>query len=156
MSFVVIGESLIDDVEREHTRTTHPGGSPLNVAVGLARLDREVTLVTRIGDDDAGTLISDFLHESGVNLYPGSVDSHPTSTAYAQLDQHGNATYTFDLLSNYPPPAMDLIESAPRLVHIGSIGAHLEPGATVLRSWLESFNGHCTVSYDPNVRMSLM
>ncbi|WP_216398187.1 PfkB family carbohydrate kinase [Arcanobacterium phocae] len=156
MSFMVIGESLLDDVQRDHTHTTHPGGSPLNVALGLARLERSVTLVTRIGNDDAGTDIAHFLTAAGVKLYPGSIDNRPTSVAHAQLDEFGNASYTFDLLSDYPMPRCDTDVTKPRLVHIGSIGAHQEPGATTLRKWLECLDGHSTVSYDPNVRMALM
>lgn len=156
MTFMVIGESLLDDVQRGSIHTTHPGGSPLNVAVGLARLERNVTLVTRIGDDDPGADIADYLAESGVRLYPGSIDEHPTSIAYAQLNELGNASYTFDVRSDYPLPHCDGISPKPRLVHIGSLGAHLEPGATALRSWLECLGGHSTVSYDPNVRLSMM
>ena len=44
MRALVIGEALIDIVEREGRVTgEHVGGSPLNVAVGLARLGREST-----------------------------------------------------------------------------------------------------------------
>ncbi|HYR13686.1 MAG TPA: PfkB family carbohydrate kinase, partial [Mycobacterium sp.] len=49
---LVIGEALIDIVEREGKITgEHVGGSPLNVAVGLARLDRGVDFLTHIGND---------------------------------------------------------------------------------------------------------
>lgn len=102
-SFVVIGESLLDEVQRGTLRTIHPGGAPLNVAVGLARLERDVTLITRIGQDDDGETIIRFLTDSAVRLYPGSIDHHPTSTAHAQLDPHGNASYTFDVRSDFPP-----------------------------------------------------
>ena len=47
----IIGESLIDVVNSEGRISEHPGGSPLNVAVGLARLGRDVELATWIGDD---------------------------------------------------------------------------------------------------------
>lgn len=113
-SFMVIGESLLDEVQRGNVRTTHPGGAPLNVAAGLARLERDVTLVTRIGGDDDGETIINFLADSGVRLYPGSIDSHPTSIAHAQLDVHGNASYTFDLRSDFPqPPAGGSTQTTP-------------------------------------------
>ena len=58
-SFVVVGESLIDIVVPADggTRENAVGGSCLNVAVGLARLDVPTTLVTRIGEDDLGALV---------------------------------------------------------------------------------------------------
>ncbi len=50
----MIGEALIDIVERDgQVIGEHVGGSPLNVAVGLARLGRGVDFLTHIGDDSA-------------------------------------------------------------------------------------------------------
>jgi fructokinase len=39
----------------------HVGGSPLNVAVGLARLGRGVDFLTYIGDDEPGRRIVDYV-----------------------------------------------------------------------------------------------
>ena len=67
--FLVIGESVADIV-REPGRpdATHPGGSPANVAYGLARLGRETALLTEPGADPAGELIAARLREAGVEL----------------------------------------------------------------------------------------
>ena len=44
MRTLVIGESLIDIVHRpDGSAREHVGGSPANVAIGLARLGHEVT-----------------------------------------------------------------------------------------------------------------
>ncbi len=45
---VVVGEALVDVVHRagEDTSAEHPGGSPLNVAYGLGRLEHDVALLT--------------------------------------------------------------------------------------------------------------
>ena len=57
---LVIGEALIDIVERDGKVTgEHVGGSPLNVAVGLARLGRGVDFLTHIGNDARGRRIAD-------------------------------------------------------------------------------------------------
>ena len=57
---LVIGEALIDIVERDgQVIGEHVGGSPLNVAVGLARLGRGVDFLTHIGDDERGRRIAD-------------------------------------------------------------------------------------------------
>ncbi|MFY9262435.1 MAG: carbohydrate kinase [Actinomycetaceae bacterium] len=164
MSFLVIGEALVDKVRRGDTTTTHPGGSPLNVAVGLARLDRQTTLITRIGDDDEGEMIAEYLADNGVRLYPGSIDDHPTSVARVELDDQGDASYTFEVRSSFPDvetvkaqvAAMATDGEIPHAVHIGSVGAHLEPGASQLREWLKALAGKATIFYDPNVRLSLV
>jgi fructokinase len=51
--FVVIGEALVRPVGERGSRmfVAHPGGSPSNVALGLARLGAPVTLMTRLGAD---------------------------------------------------------------------------------------------------------
>ena len=46
---LVIGESVVDVVERDGTTTAHAGGSPLNVAYGLARLGLPTAFAARAG-----------------------------------------------------------------------------------------------------------
>ena len=38
--FLVVGEALVDVIHGPEGAVAHPGGSPTNVAVGLARLSR--------------------------------------------------------------------------------------------------------------------
>ena len=57
--FVVVGEALVDLVGQRGGRTfsAHPGGSPANVALGLARLGAPVRLKTRLGQDAFGQMV---------------------------------------------------------------------------------------------------
>lgn len=43
------------------------GGSPLNIAVGCARLGVKASLLTAVGNDKVGEFIVDFLNKEGVN-----------------------------------------------------------------------------------------
>jgi fructokinase len=58
MSMLVIGKVLVDLFWLTDTDpiTAHPGGSPANVALGLHRLGRAVTLMACWDDDPAGAL----------------------------------------------------------------------------------------------------
>ena len=106
---MVIGESLVDIVVPADGGPRHNalGGSCLNVAVGLARLDVPTTLVTRVGDDDLGSLIVEHLRASDVALSEGSVvPGGKTSTATAHLDAQQAATYDFDLTWDLPPQGL--------------------------------------------------
>jgi fructokinase len=151
---VVVGEALIDIVRDPYGNVEeHVGGSPLNVAAGIARLGHPVDFATTIGSDPHGERIEQFLTERGVHLLRASHTGDPTSTALADLDETGAAAYTFDLHWNLPevPLAADA-----RHIHTGSIGAMLEPGgANVLRA-LRAIRDRGTVSYDPNVRPTIM
>jgi fructokinase len=151
---LVIGEALIDIVERDGRVTgEHVGGSPLNVAVGLARLGRGVDFLTHIGDDVRGRRIIDYVEDSGVQLVSGSATAKRTPTALATLDESGSAQYVFDIdwqLSGTP-------EVAPPLVaHTGSIATVLEPGCRAIAALLDAYHPSATLTYDPNVRPALI
>jgi fructokinase len=161
---LVIGEALIDIVERGHERESstvrdgvtvseHVGGSPLNVAIGLGRLGRDIDFLTHIGRDERGKLIAEYVEASGVQLVSGSQDAAQTPTALARLDASGAATYEFDIewrLSGTP-------EVAPPLVaHTGSIAAFLDPGCLATAALLDAYRTSATITYDPNVRPALI
>jgi fructokinase len=147
---LVIGEALMDIVEHRGA-VEHVGGSPLNVAVGLARLGRDVDFLTHIGNDGRGQRISAYVEASGAQLVPGSVSAGRTPTAVATIADDGSATYTFDVdwqLSGTPPVA------PPLFVHTGSIAAVREPGCLAVAALLDAYRVSASVSFDPNVRPS--
>jgi fructokinase len=150
----VIGEALIDIVERDGRVTgEHVGGSPLNVAVGLARLGRDVDFLTHIGTDARGRTIRDYIESSGAQLVPGSQSASRTSTAAAVLDASGSATYSFDLdwqLSGTPEVA------PPIVIHTGSIAAVLEPGCLATKALVDAYHLSATFTFDPNIRPALI
>lgn len=150
---LVVGESLVDVTQTPgRPDAKHPGGSPMNVAVGLARLGVPTALATQLGADDHGERVRAHLVESGVGLAP-TASSGPTATATARLDAHGHATYEFDLrwdLSELPDPA----DYA--LLHVGSIGAWMPPGAQAVADLVaRARTAGVAVSFDPNVRPAL-
>lgn len=152
--FLVIGESLIDLIAEPEpgTFTAHPGGSPFNVAVGLARLGRPVTLATEFGDDHFGRLIDLRLRHDGVAVRRRT---EPTSIAIAALDPAGSAEYDFRFSWRLDADTVGPIEAA-ACVHTGSLACVVEPGATeVLAAVRAARRRGVTISFDPNVRPSL-
>ncbi|MFF2658285.1 carbohydrate kinase [Kitasatospora sp. NPDC058032] len=155
--FVVIGECVADVVRTDGAPdTVHPGGSPANVAYGLARLGEPVGLLTELADDPYGRLIRAHLEPAGVTLLrePSAAATGPrTPSAVVRLDAEGRAHYTFDI--GWTLPAGDL-PVPPGHLHIGSIAAVTPPGAAAVLALVERWHGRATVSYDPNVRPALM
>ncbi|TDD15179.1 carbohydrate kinase [Kribbella turkmenica] len=160
---LVVGEALVDIVGTAAGRTTRngngkpkatPGGSPANVAVGLARLGVPTELVTRFGTDPYGDQLGAHLFGNGVQLAPGSVDpGFRTSTATASLDAAGVASYQFDI--TWEPPALSLTRGCPA-IHTGSIATVLEPGAKAILAFLKSMTDQpVTVTLDPNARPTI-
>lgn len=153
----VIGEALIDEVISDTApQRAHVGGSPLNVAVGLARLGHPTQFLGRFGDDEFGRQIHAHLRDNSV-LAPLQPDAHPTSVASARLDPVGGARYTFQLAWELP----DLTEQenlfeGTTLVHTGSIAAMLTPGAEDVLAAVRHARPFATISYDPNCRPTII
>jgi fructokinase len=151
----VIGESLVDiisDPRRPQDVRAHPGGSPLNVAVGAARLGLATNLVTHYAADRYGLMIEGHLLANGVTVVRGG--SAPTSTATATLNPDGAATYAFDIgwdINGASLPALAAVEASEH-VHTGSIAAVLAPGDQATLALVKAARRHATISYDPNCR----
>jgi fructokinase len=155
--FVVVGEALVDLVGQRGSRAfvAHPGGSPANVALALSRLENQVALVTRLGQDSFGEMLRSHLTTSGVRVDGGADAGVRTSLAVASLAA-GVASYDFRI-------EWDIGELAPlpaetRCVHTGSLATALAPGAAQVTDFLERERkrGGTTISYDPNVRPALL
>jgi len=155
--FAVIGEALVDLVGQRGGRTfvAHPGGSPANVALGLARLGDTVTLTTELGHDAFGQLITAHLEASGVVVDGGRKSDNPTSLAIATLAA-GVATYDFRIAWTLPALAPLGVEM--RCLHTGSLATALAPGGAAVLDLMkrERERGRVTISYDPNVRPALL
>ncbi|MGF6832286.1 fructokinase [Paenarthrobacter sp. TE4293] len=153
LDVTVVGEALIDVVTTPNHRSEHPGGSPANVAYGLARLGVPTGLLTALGPDIRGKTIESHLSSAGVVLLPGSRSLKQTASATATLTPDGSAHYDFDITWDLDPctPA-----AFPKILHTGSIATFLEPGAGVVKSLLEQTHGHCLMTYDPNIRPALL
>lgn len=150
---LVIGEALTDIVrEADGTACSRPGGSPANVAVGLARLGVPTALLTRLGADGNGDALREHLEQSGVRLREaGAEPPERTPTAEAQIGPDGAATYRFDIDWNPGQIRLDPV----RLVHTGSLATVIEPGATAVEAALTAAHPSTLISFDPNVRPSL-
>jgi fructokinase len=147
---LVVGETVIDLVERDGVTTEHVGGSPANVALTLARLGNRVRFVTDLGNDERGERARQHLEESSVVVEARTV--RRTSAAHAQLQPDGSAQYTFDISFAAQSIALD---SATH-VHTGSIAAFLLPSARVVEQLLKAMKPGVTTSLDPNIRPALI
>jgi fructokinase len=147
----VAGEALVDVVQDQQTREV-PGGSPANVALGLARLGAPVEFATWLGDDARGHRIADHLRASGVRLVDAVFRATRTSSAVVRLAPDGQPRYEFDIEWDLPA-----LPETPRWLHVGSIGAFLEPGARQVADLARrTAAAGGTVSFDPNIRPALL
>lgn len=155
-----IGEALLDVVELgdDEPRLARPGGSPYNVAIGLARLEQPAAFVGRISRDPLGTVLSNHARRSGVDLTHVVNTEDPTTIALVELDEAGSARYRFGVTGTADFRWTD--EELARVpndgvaaVHFGSLASWLPPGAAAIARRVAQFrDAGALVTYDPNVR----
>lgn len=104
MTIAVVGEAHVDPVWATGTPhlTLHPGGSPANVAIGLHRLKRPVTLMSCWGADPPGALTGSYLTAAGIRIHRLPSASRRNTIALAYVDTStGPATY--DVVTAWDP-----------------------------------------------------
>ena len=146
---VVVGESLIDlSTTADGVTSESVGGSPLNVAVALARLETPTALITETGSDERAERVVRYLHDSEVEFLAAPTADGRTPTASVLIDD-GDPVYAVDLTWNLPHQELPHCDA----LHIGSLGTVLEPGRdSVLDLVEQAWALDVFVSYDPNVR----
>jgi len=153
-TFTVVGESLVDIVIGPvgSDLVEVVGGSPMNVAVGLARLGVPVLLITEFAHDEYGERLLAHLLDNDVELAVTPPRAGRTSTATAHLDAAGAASYDFELTWSLPEQLLPETTG----LHLGSLGTAMDPGrASVLDLQRQAIDRDVFVSYDPNARPSL-
>ncbi len=156
---LISGEALIDlipDPERANAYDAVLGGSPYNVAIGLARLGSVTAFVSRISMDGNGEALASALADNGVDLGLVLRDKRPTTLAFVMrgTDKTGSR-YSFYLDATSfdgPWPFPEVWPASGRHLHVGSIAA-VDPrhGERVVQA-LKAARPYATVSYDPNIR----
>jgi fructokinase len=160
----VIGEAIIDLVPGEKPGTYHavPGGSPYNVAVGLARLGHQTTLMARLGGTGFGRVLRDRARAEGINLDAAPHAAEPATLAVVSLDAAAQASYDFYVNGTadwqWTAEETGRAPEQTAVFHFGSIASWTSPGDAQILALAERLRGRGDVllSYDPNVRPRLL
>ncbi|WP_405730633.1 carbohydrate kinase [Streptomyces sp. NBC_01537] len=160
----VIGEALIDMVQlgAPGDYRARPGGSPFNVAVGLARLGHHTALMARLAGNTFGRILRAHAAAEGVDLTSSPHATEPTTLAVVSMDAEGRATYDFylDGTADWQWTQAETTRIPPdtAVLHFGSVASWTPPGSEHIHSAVQRLHAHGTalISYDPNVRPALM
>jgi fructokinase len=160
----VIGEALVDLVPEgpPGVYRAHPGGSPFNVAVALARLENETSLMARMGDHGFGRTLRDAAAAERIDLDAAPDATEPATLAVVSLDDEGHASYEFYLEGTadwqWSVAELSRLRVDAEVLHFGSIAAWTAPGAGRIDSFVRDVRAtrKVLVSYDPNVRPSVI
>jgi fructokinase len=158
---VVCGEALVDVVpDAAGIPRPHPGGSPANVALALARLGVPAALLARLSTDHFGQMLRNHLAGSGVDLSIAIPTAAPTPVATVTLDPAGVASYRFELDGRTDDgwSVADLPHAlaAYAALHVSGAFAMVRPAmrATV-DTLLARESGRRLICFDPNPRAAL-
>jgi fructokinase len=137
------------------------GGSPLNVAVALSRLGQPTGFLAKVSTDPFGRRLLAYLEAEGVDSGLIIETGAPTTLAIVALDDKGVPTYSFYTngtadrsLKTSELPAR--LPDSVRVIHIGSYTTALEPTAASLEALVTREHGQRFISYDPNIRPSIV
>ncbi len=162
--FIASGEALFDVFAGTPTASGlalegRIGGSPFNVAIGLARLAQRSAFFGAISRDVFGDRLVAELRDEGVRTDCIRRTGAPTTLSIVGVDEHGMPSYTFHgergADRDLPPTAIDLLPRDAAAFHFGSYSMLVEPIASTLRKLVESRHERHLVAYDPNVRLNV-
>jgi fructokinase len=155
---LISGEALIDlipDPEKEGRYDAVLGGSPYNVAIGLARLGARAAFISRLSADANGENLAASLAAEGVDLSLVARDPRPSTLAFVMRGTaQTGSRYSFYLDGTsydgeWPFPARWPADA--RHLHVGSFAAVERHGAKVAEA-MRRAAAQATVSFDPNIR----
>ena len=136
------------------------GGSPMNVANGLARMGNKSAFLCKNSVDLFGQRIQAFLEQNGI-IVDWVVRTPKNSTlAIVQKEASGAANYAFYIhetadISLTPDELPALLPHEVVAVHVGSYCTAVDPVASSLLTLVEREQSTRLISYDPNVRPSV-
>lgn len=164
--FLSCGDSLFDlfadvpDDVAEIGLAGRVGGSPLNVALGLARLGHPVGFFAKVSQDLFGTRIRAFMDRESIDQQFLIPTDRNTTLAVVSLGPDGSPAYAFYIdgtadRSIEPDEVPAELPEAVRAIHLASYSTVTEPTASALARLARREHERRFISYDPNIRAAI-
>lgn len=162
---LVCGEALIDLFSTGTSGSTPffealPGGSPFNVAIGLARLGEKAAFFGGISRDPMGEMLIERLRSEDVDTNTVHRSNALTTLSLVQKDASGHPAYTFygEGTADRMVTEADIPSglTGMSILHVGSYAVLVEPVASTYKSLIHRHKADCLIAYDPNIRPTVM
>mgnify|MGYP003308285842 CR=1 FL=1 len=136
-----IGEILADLIgEKENgimKYSRYPGGAPLNVAVGISKLNGEIGFIGNVGNDIIGNYLKDFASSTRFNYLDVTLDNkHNTTLAFVDIDENGERHFAFNRFNSadyyIDYNRLEVIKDAD-IIHVGSLMLREKEGIELAR-----------------------
>lgn len=163
-----LGELLIDFAPAGYSKgknllfERNPGGAPANVLVAISRLGGRDAFIGKVGRDQFGYFLKNVLDQNGINTEGIRFSKEANTTlTFVQLDEKGDRVFDFyrkpgaDTMLKEEEIDYDIIKNS-KIFHFGSLSMTDEPSKSATLKAVEyAKEAGLTVSYDPNLRLSL-
>lgn len=159
MTIAVLGEALIDlIVGDDGAYRPHLGGSPYNVAIGLARQGIEVSYLSSLSDDTFGDSLQESLEREGVHAPLKRRSLWPTSLALVTVDACGKPSYRLyrEGVADKDTSFHEIIDNLPdglSIFHTGSLAITPSQLPKIRRLFKSMRERGVFVSVDINIRL---
>lgn len=165
---VALGELLIDFTENGLSNQgnpifeANPGGAPCNVLAMLAKLNRTVAFIGKVGADAFGYQLKQALVEVGIDAQALKHDEKVhTTLAFVQTLADGDRDFSFyrkpgaDMMLKKDEVPKELIEAS-KIFHFGTLSMTDDDNREATKYALDVAKAHgLLISFDPNIRMPL-
>jgi fructokinase len=163
---LVCGEAIIDmfvTAKADGSLIAEPiaGGSPYNVALGLARLGSHTGFLGGLSNDAFGRMMSAKLERAGIDLDFSPRSDRPSTLVVVSVDAAGVPTYRFigEGAADRMLTVADLPATLPdnvKALTFGSLSMGVEPAGATYLALAEREKGRRVISVDPNLRASVV
>ena len=135
---ICFGETLWDVFEKE----LKPGGAPMNVAVHLRKFGIDSKVISRVGKDELGNELLDFLVSKNVDTsLIQTDDTKPTGLVNVEIGEKGDASYDIVFPSAWdfiaPPDFLNKSNGDDFILVFGSLASRNIPSQETLLKLLE-------------------
>ena len=139
------------------------GGAELNFAIACARLNLETVWVSRLGEDEFGRYIFNFVRGEGIDTRNVQLmKNYPTSVNFKQINEDGSGKtfyyrYHSPILSMTPKDIKDEQFIDISLIHLTGVFMAIDKkNLEIVYKILEiAKRKNITISFDPNIRLKL-
>jgi fructokinase len=162
--FVVCGEALFDVFATGETPTgmamdARIGGSPFNVALGLARLGQPVAFLSQVSRGFLGERLMRALTAEGVDTSTVQRSDAPTTLSLIGVDARGVPSYAFYgegcADRRLDEAALSALPAGVKAINFGSYATVVGTTAATQRTLVERAQGRALIAYDPNIRLNV-
>jgi fructokinase len=136
-----------------------PGGAPLNVAVGLARLGQQVGFLGKVSTDVFGRTLRRYLVDEGVDTRFLLDADAPTTLAFvAMLEGEPSFAFYGDLAADTLLRAEEVSGALGQVsaLHFGGISLLRGTTPAAVERLVSQLTGRALLSFDPNIRPGIV